>query len=70
MKFRLFLIFIIGYASSFILLTDLYDNRVQNTLFRVCFGLFFLFVIWLVQPKRIATIRLKEIDEDQYCFGP
>ncbi|MEK3952161.1 hypothetical protein SAMN05421670_1783 [Psychrobacillus psychrotolerans] len=52
MKFRLFLVFIIGYALSFILLTDLYDDRVLNTLFRVCFALFFLFVIWLVQPKR------------------
>ena len=71
MKFRLFLVFIIGYALSFILLTDLYEDRVLNTLFRVCFALFFLFVIWLVQPKRkIATIRLKEIDEDQYSLGP
>ena len=52
MKFRLFLIFTIGYCLSFNSFTDLYDSRVLNTLFRICFGLFFLFVIWLVQPNR------------------
>lgn len=46
----------ISYSYSiniiFKLFIDIYDSRVLNTLFRVCFGLFFLFVIWLVQPNR------------------
>lgn len=43
-----------GYCLSFILSIDLFDenSRVINTLYRVCFGLFFLLVTWLVQPKR------------------
>ncbi|SES44210.1 hypothetical protein SAMN05518872_11354 [Psychrobacillus sp. OK032] len=54
MKFRYFVIFIIGFCLSFILSTDLFEesSRVLNTLYRICFGLFFLFVIWLVKPKR------------------
>lgn len=52
--FRYFVIFIMGYCLSFILSIDLFDenSRVINTLYRVCFGLFFLLVTWLVQPKR------------------
>jgi len=52
--FRYFVTFIIGFCLSFILSTDFFDesSRILNTLNRVCFGLFFLFVIWLVQPNR------------------
>ncbi|WP_313893262.1 hypothetical protein [Psychrobacillus sp.] len=59
MKYRYLFIFILGFCLSFILSTDLFDesSRVLNTLYRVCFGLFFLFVIWLVNLKE------KNVDE-------
>ncbi|GGA48857.1 hypothetical protein GCM10011384_43190 [Psychrobacillus lasiicapitis] len=51
---RNFITFIIGFSLSFILSPNLFDesSSIINTLYRVCFGLFFLFVIWIVQPKR------------------
>jgi hypothetical protein len=48
-----FIVFIIGYFSSYIVLNDFFDQSsiVLNTFYRVCWGIFFLFVIWLFRPK-------------------
>ena len=52
--FRYFLVFLIGLGSTFIVPSDLFEQNsiVLSTFYRVCWGLFFVFVIWVVQPKR------------------
>ena len=66
---RNFIIFIMGFCLSFILSPNLFDENsgIINTLYRVCFGLFFLFIIWIVQPKRNnGEDKKKMINEVQF----
>lgn len=61
---RNFITFIIGFCLTFILSPNLFDesSSIINALYRVCFGLFFLFVIWIVQPKR-KNVNEKNIND-------
>jgi hypothetical protein len=52
--FRYFVVFVIGIFSTFIIQSDLFDHSsiVLNVFNRICWGLFFTFLFWLLQPNR------------------
>lgn len=54
MVFRYIFVFAIGFLLTFFLTVDFFnqDNVAFSLFFRAIFALFFVFIIWLLQPKK------------------
>lgn len=54
MVFRYIIIFVIGFLLTFLMTVDFFnqDNLALSLFFRALFALFFLLIIWLLQPKK------------------